>query len=780
MTAPRLVLVAQACGLKDQVFREVHPRLGISCLGGLGLSGPHDPGVPPPEAVPWWDSLDLPVGDAAGVHPLPDMTDPWDALSVTVGELGYGRGGEVLAGLDAQALSAVEPRLNNLNQLVPLLLQDWHVHGDLPPSVRIVHLCETSRWGHVVEGLLVLRQARLLVGHLARALPRSPTVLEVGVDLLDVGITAGDRVVSVLDEQAYQSQDDLTILYAQQRHLAQLLAVLPAEREADQEVWTNLVAGTSLGKNLLANATVMTAARPAWRVVRTVDGRREGLATTGDVFDATLAFSSLQGAIGRTVDQLERARAGGPGSAEVERGLAEQGLLALVGVRDGARELGDAAGALAAAADYQRPLLRSACAEVLWRRGERRLAERLEQRIRHWQRAGLWRVNLVPEMVLHDEVHGATVDRHLSVVAGALLERGAISPRLFAVLALTAWLHDWGHVPVAQGNRMATSAPHVRDVHGLNTRTLLWEDGPWSRVHDLTRAEAAWVGLLSAHHQGWTSCGGDPFTPPDSRTPALERAGVTAFSFHEDVRRARRLVEDAEVAPADEELVALLDVAAHRQTLDLALALVRVCDAADVGVHRVPGWRTAAAVRQVHWQAPLSDLAELVDVLGVGGGVSEVLREMFFLPAGAREDDQQLQNVRERLARWEEADLPAREPVGRLARERLRYVEHVLAQRRFFDDHSTVAGVYLSATPLSGPLAGKVLVVPHVRPNRDQPRWAEGEGGGRALRVVRTDVHKELGRGPDGRAAAGSERLEPLRWALDQAGLVLGEARLVR
>lgn len=206
-----------------------------------------------------------------------------------------------------------------------------------------------------------------------------------------------------------------------------------------------------------------------------------------------------------------------------------------------------------------------------------RLAVALRGCVEHWVIQRLWSLNLVPELVAHDDRHVERVDGLVASLAAPLLYEGVLEPRDVAVLSAGAWLHDWGHVGSRLGRDYVGHPVAVRYLHGLLSRELIADSPRSHRLAGLGDGVAAEVGVICAHHQGWCSCDA---TAPSQRTPEAapvrllglladdDEITTIAPSLHDAARRAGMTPERAEVL----------------------VALLRVADAADVGIHRVPDY----------------------------------------------------------------------------------------------------------------------------------------------------------------------------------------------
>jgi hypothetical protein len=216
----------------------------------------------------------------------------------------------------------------------------------------------------------------------------------------------------------------------------------------------------------------------------------------------------------------------------------------------------------------------------------------LDRLVTHWWTQRIWAPNLVPELVVHDERHAEAVDRLLMQICRPLVLRGKLSLDDVYVLSCSAWLHDWGHVGAPFESWFPQEAVDVRRLHGLLTKELLAPE--YFGMHGLERATAKRVGVLSAHHQSWTSFG---------RGPA-EHQIKTVTGAGERWTNAPTLDEDAQGA---------FDSLASAQLL---VALLRLADGADAGVHRVPDLAARDDFRHVCKQRAVLRVAERLRLLG--------------------------------------------------------------------------------------------------------------------------------------------------------------------
>ena len=237
------------------------------------------------------------------------------------------------------------------------------------------------------------------------------------------------------------------------------------------------------------------------------------------------------------------------------------------------------------------PDYHSASADLLERLGDHARAAELRRLIRLWLTNRLWSGNLVPEMVLHDEDHAVAVDRNVAFICEPIVRRFAISddenwqdPSLrtedLFTLAVAAWLHDCGHSSADIGaSRFETDPTTVRELHGYLSFLRLTQGEP--SLHGLPDDVRDKAALLCAHHQGKSSFDN---APAESLTELASKRGWKeahnpGIPFNDHVHKVLRSTMD--------------DVGKKQQSallgrLGSMLAVLRVADAADVGVHRVP------------------------------------------------------------------------------------------------------------------------------------------------------------------------------------------------
>jgi hypothetical protein len=206
----------------------------------------------------------------------------------------------------------------------------------------------------------------------------------------------------------------------------------------------------------------------------------------------------------------------------------------------------------------------AAVADLLARRGHGNHARTLERLVRLWTGQRLWSLNLVPEMVAHDDLHAERVDGLVAQLAGPLLDESILNPDDMFLLSCAAWLHDWGHIGAELNGRYIEHPREVRFFHGLLSKRLL--STRFTAMHGLDEEAAAKVGALVSHHQGWTSFGAEEAGPGEESDLFLRY-----WQY-----RPPSLLEDAAEAGLDN---------TKARTL---VALLRVADAADLRVQRIP------------------------------------------------------------------------------------------------------------------------------------------------------------------------------------------------
>lgn len=460
---------------------------------------------------------------------------------------------------------------------------------------------------------------------------------------------------------------------------------------------------------------------------------------------------------------------------------------------------------LARSSDYS-----SACADLLERRGFPEDAQRLRGATQYWIQQRLWDANFVPEMVLHNEAHSAAVDRNVASLCEPLLDikKGRPIDELdLLVLALAAWLHDWGHASAtADGSAIATNPIDVRNFHGIFTAARLAGGATEDERHEIDERFAGkglcgdvykkgedWlakdVALLCAHHQGWTSCGNQPprvksIEDPDSlKIKKKNKPGFEVLSFDED--HAQK-VDGRDLSP--------LKLQADLDRAHLRLAILRVADAADVGVHRVPDYRTQQAGRdaiaknvmeeqkrtirlilegrlnQQGQQASTSALqSDLERIESYVANAEKRIRKMVYQGNLPNEEDikeafkdsmpgdyflasmEHSQKWKNPFSADSDAVSSGKAAAVEVTRKAYKYGKHLVTQRAFYDQHEMVR----AAIPVLLPPENKgdewklvVNVIPNLSDAPDEPplreNWA-AERTERAVRYAMDIVAREFG-----------------------------------
>jgi hypothetical protein len=378
-------------------------------------------------------------------------------------------------------------------------------------------------------------------------------------------------------------------------------------------------------------------------------------------------------------------------------------------------------------------------------------ADRLEDCIESWLTGRLWAQNKVRELVIHDERHTARVDQLATQLALPLLLRKP-RPRLTVeqaeLLSMAAWLHDWGHEGGAISadllntdvDVLVEQAFDVRDMHGVVTQELLRPE--YSGRHGLhDGAVAETVGVLCAHHQGWTSFGRAP-AMTSGLTPQLRAAGVRPHTLAEDLQ----LVHDRARRRSAGETAYLLSESEG----ELLVALLRVADGADVGVHRVSdagASKVVSLIRAVQVECAraraslLLDLQRGIDVLPALERIASVRQALLAAAAKAPLEDPNTADPGESLLRGVLDALGPRDTHETVAALRA-YITFASRQVEFYyPTHRRVADVRFAVEPHGRSDSWEVDV--RVRPSR----WGEADGGLAAVQALQSDVVKELDRG---------------------------------
>jgi len=289
----------------------------------------------------------------------------------------------------------------------------------------------------------------------------------------------------------------------------------------------------------------------------------------------------------------------------------------------------------------------SACADLLERAGYPNHASSLRGLVDHWVHQRLWRVNYVPEMVLHNSIHSAAVDRNVASLCEPFLRTRTqevhsdctqpLTEQDVMILAVAAWLHDWGQASVTYAGRFAVDPVDVRNYHGAFTARLL--QGTYSGIHRVDTVGRKLgidklmehVGLLSRHHQGWTSCNAENpppnrFKPPRDQERLLvsqpigwedkEHTGPIVRAYDSDFYH----LEGHQFEPRDGGLYH-----EQRQRLRKAhwlLAVIRLADALDIGIHRIPNYSTQHHDRLQVLEDYLDRCAERTGLIAGGASVA--------------------------------------------------------------------------------------------------------------------------------------------------------------
>lgn len=643
--------------------------------------------------------------------------------------------------------------------------------------------------------------------------------IKVSVRGEDVGYRSGTGCISVLNEEQttgrlFAGTLDEQVYAAAERvfFTAAVRALTP--QTTDTVVFYNALAGGSVAKALLGQAADLAVsqlrrprlpgtdgaadrpiARRAVAVIATPmsGGGAPRVYRTTSV-PTSVSHAAIHHRFGRAVSITH---SGLDDSALIEASIRQEGLDSFITGPIGHRRLSTLAWQFVDSADSYEGQPFSACADLLYRHGQVPLAARLSALVEHWHRNRLWSKNLAPEMVLHDESHSQSVDRHVASVAEYLLQTRRLEPIDVYHLALAAWLHDWGHASAGQLDDAPAHPRHVRDVHGLLTRRRLSDREDLASHHQLNDLERVWTGLLSAHHQGWTSC--------DHRVPvaaaAAARIGAEEFSLQQwaELGTDRPMLARTAKVPAgsfDADVAGALPVLevtpwkagekTSEQVNSLArqlLILLRLCDGADIGKHRVPHRDSLAGNTLDCWRAASALGSTSFDMLGPPMSAEygrifdpEAVKQVLRGPAG---DAQREFHGIVQQAMAAEPDLP--EKAVRIVERDLSYLAHLVNQHRFFSDHDSVASVHLAV--LSDRTGGPARVIPLVRVADEDPPQTKDAGQQPTLerqspeRRVQKDVFKELGRKTDG--TEDDTTKAALRNALMTLGLQVGPAQVL-
>lgn len=476
-------------------------------------------------------------------------------------------------------------------EVLPLaaVVRDLHTAGRMVDHVEVFVLHDQDDPKH--RGVLQLLQQWLL--QVVYRINISVHGLGVGVGEIGAPISALDeRLATPAEQDRGWSQEQIWRAETEFQSAA-LKQMVPAGRNI--RVFVNGKSGSTVAKNLLQSCAQLSPAQLVLGVRRVNGGNNAGRLSARSTYDirSEPSHSRMQHLFGRAVQVSCGAKVS---DDDVQQIIGAEGLGGLL-VEQGTRfAISDLAWRMVDLDPMHDGPPVSACADLLARvAGDPadHLASRLATLVAHWHRNRLWAINLVPEMVLHDEAHAQAVDRNVALITEPLLVSGVLTAADVYHIALAAWLHDWGHasadtigfsahtdvetVPVTSGD--------VRDLHGLLTRQLLVGVPRTKQIHLLETDEAVWAGTLAAHHQGWTSC--DNREPEGDRADTARRFQLPARSLAADVDYLAASIGIRRFRKQDAE--SLL-----RRVQEL-VALLRVADAADIGTHRVPHFDTMDA-----------------------------------------------------------------------------------------------------------------------------------------------------------------------------------------
>jgi hypothetical protein len=433
----------------------------------------------------------------------------------------------------------------------------------------------------------------------------------------------------------------------------------------------------------------------------------------------------------------------------------------------------------------------SACAELLVQQSDQRarsLGWTLQRHLHRWHVTGIFRQSYVPEFVLHDAPHAQAVDRHAAALMAPALESGELTAYQVYLVALAAWLHDWGHASGGAVGAAPTTGKEVRDLHGLlSGRRIHDPDGVLDEQLGLLPAEKAWAALLAQHHQSWTSCDdrGGTFINEKKRKLA-ERFGLSPRSFSDDFAAASAL---ASQHPAEWPAI-------DYPTAQSLLAVLRVADGADMGMHRTPHMTVPTVLASDEWTAlrgrasealalveRVTGQAKLVhrfDEMFSDAQISQLIRRSFASEESVTEEEvaalvQGLVDAAIRDPGPEaDADVNAQAEFEVIARDlRASLVHLITKQAVYFPRHASIASVHLVPcrrlqTGQRDETVFRALV--RANPGRHDDERLRHVDTDSILAAVRHDLLKEVG-------AQGDERewRRPLAAALERIGVMIDE-----
>ena len=259
----------------------------------------------------------------------------------------------------------------------------------------------------------------------------------------------------------------------------------------------------------------------------------------------------------------------------------------------------------------------SACAHLLKSKGYDDEAQQLRALVDYWIRTDPWGQNYVPEMVGHGQAHAAAVDRNVAQLCRPFLvpngsEAGdkQLSGTDVLDLAAAAWLHDWGHGSALDhwGLPITVSPVEARDWHGVLTAERLASREQMSASFPQEGfpfdGNKSIIAILAAHHQGWTCFGDTPKELAKMKKPPRAKPHLSSHTLVCDIVAWQgddgdRAADRHGLADCDAELAKWLKENPRDKIDDATitrlrqkLAILRLADAVDVGIHRAPGTET--------------------------------------------------------------------------------------------------------------------------------------------------------------------------------------------
>jgi len=397
----------------------------------------------------------------------------------------------------------------------------------------------------------------------------------------------------------------------------------------------------------------------------------------------------------------------------------------------------------------QRMLVRYSDTQRMLARPDRDAAEfakRLHELLQGWAKSDLFGANLVHELVLHGVSHCEAVDRNVASLCEPLLEDGFLDPVDVFDLAVSAWLHDWGHSgmplaePAALGNLLLPT--EIRETHGVISAYRIDQN---KRTSQVKSTEAARIQTICAHHQGWSSITATaPSKPPKAgvgETDSIDVVGTRALlKDWRDFRKKNPVgIYETTTTSCDEVVGDWLSdpIGAEEITvekpafarLQLLVALFRIADAADLGLHRVPVMDEGAQKERCLEEARLGILTQL----------RRGVQDQF-----SREDARAfVAYATEKLGLHEQMmPEPARQRVDDFKHcSHKEYVDHCVAQMGYYQRHKLVRGAYLTMTRTNDETTHYAITA-HVIPNPDPVDFGSCV---RAEWAVKEDIYRELG-----------------------------------